>query len=552
MLTVYCENDQTTHQYEYGISLLEIAERENFTLKYPILGALVNHKVRAANFRIHKPCNIRFFDITSDYGNDMFKRSLFFLLFKAVSDLYPQAKLRILHSISGGKYCGLTGLNQPITQEIVDELKTRMDELIEQDIPFERLELPTAEALQMYADHGLTEKANLFKYRKRLFTSIYKLDDKINYYYGFLVPSTKYLKPYGLEMYESGLLLKIPSRHHPETIGPARQLPKLFAVYKEYKNWAIQIGVPYVMDLNDKTFNGEIGDVIRLTEAFQEKKFIQIAEDIHQHQGIKMVLISGPSSSGKTTTCKRISVQLALLGYHPVQISVDDFFVERDETPKDANGEFDFESIDAIDLKLFNETLSSIMEGKEVALPTFDFSTGHKVWNEKKTVKMSDNAILIIEGIHCLNPKLTDSIPDEVKYKIFVSALTSISIDSQNPIPTTDNRLIRRIVRDHKYRGYTALETLRRWHSVRNGENRNIFPFQENADVMVNTALIYEMGILKPYAVPVLSEVPETEPEYAEACRLLKFLSYFKSISEKNIPGTSILREFVGGSQFHY
>ena len=265
-----------------------------------------------------------------------------------------------------------------------------------------------------------------------------------------------------------------------------------------------------------------------------------------------MVLISGPSSSGKTTTCKRISVQLALLGYHPVQISVDDFFVERDETPKDANGEFDFESIDAIDLKLFNKTLSSIMEGKEVALPTFDFSTGHKVWNEKKTVKMSDNAILIIEGIHCLNPKLTDSIPDEVKYKIFVSALTSISIDSQNPIPTTDNRLIRRIVRDHKYRGYTALETLRRWHSVRNGENRNIFPFQENADVMVNTALIYEMGILKPYAVPVLSEVPETEPEYAEACRLLKFLSYFKSISEKNIPGTSILREFVGGSQFHY
>lgn len=552
MLTVFCENTQTSHEYEYGISIQEIAERENFHLDYPILGALINNKVREASFRIHKPCYLRFFDITSDYGHDMYKRSLFFLLYKAVSDLYPQINLRILHSISSGKYCALDRLNEPISQTVVNNLKKRMDELIARDIPFERMEFPTQEALKIYAEHGLTEKADIFKYRKLLYTSIYKLDDKINYYYGSLVPSTKYLTTYDLEVYESGILLKIPTRYKPDILGTTTPLPKLFSVYQEYKNWAVSLGVPYVMNINDKAVNGEIADIIRLTEAFQEKKFMKIAEEIHDRGSVKMVLICGPSSSGKTTTCKRLSIQLALLGYQPVQISVDDFFVEREDTPKDANGEYDFEALEAVDLKLFNDTLSRLTAGEEVQLPTFDFSAGCKVWEEKKRVKMSNNAILIIEGIHCLNPRLTESIPDTEKYKIFVSALTSISIDSQNPIPTTDNRLLRRMVRDHKYRGYTALDTLRRWHSVRSGEHRNIFPYQENADVMVNTALIYEIGILKPYAVPVLSMVPETEPEYAEACRLLKLLSYFKSIPEKNIPGTSILREFVGGSQFHY
>lgn len=552
MITVIFEHDQSIHQYKFGTTLQEIVEQENITLQYPVLGALVNHKVRSATYRLCRPCSIKFFDITSEYGHDMYKRSLFFLLFKAVSDLYPQAKLRILHSISGGKYCELSDMEEAINEEIVAAIKARMDQLIEEDIPFERIELPTEEALRLYAEHGLTEKTRQFQYRKRIYTSIYKLGDKINYYYGFLVPSTRYIKVYDLEMYESGLLLKTPSRFRPDMTGPTRHLPKLFSVYKEYKSWAMALGVPYVMDINEKAVNNEIADIIRLTEAFQEKRFMQIAEEIHQKETVKMVLISGPSSSGKTTSCKRLSVHLALLGYQPIQISVDDFFVEREDTPKDIHGEYDFEALEAIDLKLFNQTLQDLTAGKEVQLPTFDFAAGKKLWNEDKKVKMQENSILLIEGIHCLNPNLTDSIEEEVKYKIFVSALTSISIDSHNPIPTADNRLIRRIVRDYNYRNYSALETLRRWRSVTNGEAKNIFPYQENANAMVNTALIYELGIFKPYAMPILNEVPETEPEYAEARRLLKFLSYFKSIPDQKIPGTSILREFIGGSQFHY
>lgn len=551
MISITCLNTQHSSQYEYGTSIIEVAEKENVKLDYEILGALVNNKVRDLSYRIHEPCQIDFFDITSEHGNNMYKRSAFFLLYKVVKDLLPNVKLRILHSISGGKYCALDGYDKPITKELADRLMAAAQDLVKQDLPFTRIELPTAQALEEYSRHGMEEKANLFKYRKRIYTSIYALGDTINYYYGFLLPSTRYLRVLSLEPYEDGLLLKTPSRFHPDKLHNTRRHPKLFSVYQEYRDWAVRLGVPYVMDLNEKTVAGKIEDVIRVTEAYQENRFAKIAADISKRGNVKMVMISGPSSSGKTTSCKRISVQLAIQGYQPVQISVDDFFVEREQTPLDANGKMDFEALEAIDLKLFNDTLTRLLNGEEVELPTFNFPLGKKMWQGKK-VKMEKNAILIIEGIHCLNPKLTAAIPDDVKYKIFVSALTSISIDSQNPIPTTDNRLIRRIVRDHKYRGYSALDTLRRWESVRNGEVKNIFPYQENADVMVNSALIFELGILKPYAVPVLRAVPETEPEYAEARRLLKFLSYFKTISQENIPGTSILREFVGGSQFSY
>lgn len=551
MITIYCINTKSEKSYPYGTSLLEIAQEEKVKLSYPVFGALVNNKVRDLTYRIHKPSQIDFFDITSLYGHAMYCRSLYFLLFKVVCDMLPGVNLKILHSISSGKYCELDGIKSRVTDALAKRLETKMKELVKRDIPYRRIELPTSEALEKYRSHGLVEKEKMFRHRNRIYTSIYELDDKINYYYGFLLPSTGYLTSFELQKYEKGLLLKVPSRFHPDKLNHTRFQPKLFSVYKEYKDWANRFGVPYVMDLNDKVLDGSIEDLIRQTEAYQERRFIHIADQIAARKGVKMVLICGPSSSGKTTSCKRLSVQLSLLGYKPVQISVDDFFVERDETPRDKNGDFDFESIEAVDLKLFNNTLLALSEGKEVELPTFDFPTGSKKWEGKK-VKLEENSILIVEGIHCLNPRLTASIPDEVKYKIYVSALTSISIDSQNPIPTTDNRLIRRIVRDHKYRGYSALDTLRRWQSVRNGEVRNIFPYQENADAMVNTALIYEMGILKPYAVPVLNEVPETEPEYAEARRLLKFLSYFEAIPEKKIPGISILREFVGGSNFHY
>lgn len=551
MITVYCINTKKSSEYPYGTSILEIAEKENVKLKYTILGALVNNKVRDLKYRIHKPCCIDFFDITSEYGNSFYRRSASFMLYKVVREQLPGVRLRILHSISGGKYCALDGLDGEVTDALAARLRACMLDLVRQDIPFVRYELPTQQAIEEYRRHGEKEKARLFKYRKRIYTSIYALGDTVNYYYGFLLPSTGFLRQFTLEAYENGLLLKTPSRLHPENLPATRHHPKLFSVYREYREWAVRLGVPHVMDLNDKTVSGEIEDIIRVTEGYQENRFAKIAADIHQRGNVKMVMISGPSSSGKTTSCKRISVQLAIQGYHPVQLSVDDFFVEREETPKDANGEYDFEALEAVDLPLFNDVLARLLKGEEVEIPTFDFQHGKKLWLGKK-LQMRSDSILIIEGIHCLNPKLTAAIPEECKFRIFVSALTSISIDSQNPIPTTDNRLIRRIVRDHKYRGYSALDTLRRWQSVRNGEIRNIFPYQENADVMVNSALIYELGILKPYAVPILNEVPETEPEYAEARRLLKFLSYFKTIPQENIPGISILREFVGGSQFRY
>ena len=551
MLTIYCQNNQTEREVEHGTTLAEFAKNERIKLEYPLLGALVNNKVRDINYKISKPAIISFFDMTSTYGSDMYKRSVYFLLSNAVCDLYPGAKLKVLHSISGGKYCELEDLSEPLTQEVVDRIHYRMQELIEQDLPFEREEMLTPDALNEFAKHGLTKKVELLKDRKRIFTSVYKLDNHINYFYGFLIPSTGYVKLYALELYETGLLLKLPSKRHPTQIAYTRKLPKLFAVYQTHKKWVQKIGVPYVSDLNEKISNNEIEDFIKISEAFHEKLIAGIADEIHKRENVKLILLSGPSSSGKTTTCKRLSVQLGVLGYKTVQVSVDDFFVEREATPKDAEGNYNFESLDAIDLPLFNKTIKSLLEGYEVELPTFNFNLGKKEWKGKK-IKLPENGLLVIEGIHCLNPRLTEQVDNSIKYKIFVSALTSISIDAQNPIPTTDNRLIRRITRDYRYRGYSALDTLRRWQSVRDGETCNIFPFQENADVMFNTSLICELGVLKLYAVPILNEVPETEVEYAEATRLLKFLSYFKTIPEKSIPGGSILREFVGGSNFHY
>ncbi len=516
------------------------------------MGALVNNKVRDLTYRIHKAVIIEFFDYYSPYGRDMYVRSLSFLLCKSVHDLLPmKAKLCVQHSISGGRFCTLNDLDEPLTDELVAKLRNRMQELAQRDIPIERVGMLTPDAIKAFQEHGLEDKYALFKNRDRIFTSVYTMDDTINYYYGYMVPSTGYLKTFGLEKYESGMLLKLPSSKNVDVLTKTRNFPKLFSVYQENKLWGEQLGIQYVSNVNDMIDNNQVMEMILVAEAFQEKRIAAVADTISKRPEVKMVLISGPSSSGKTTTCKRLSVQLGVLGYHPVQISVDDFFVEREETPKDKNGNYDFEAVEAVDLPLFNKTLADLIEGKRVELPTFNFTTGKKEW-KGKTIQLDDKAIMVIEGIHCLNPRLTEQIPDEVKFKLFVSALTSISIDRQNPIPTTDNRLIRRIVRDYNYRGYSAQETLKRWSSVRAGEEKNIFPFQENADEMINTSLIFELGVLKPYASVILREVPETAVEYAEAVRLLKFLSYFKYIPENMIPGTSILREFVGGSNFSY
>ena len=554
MLTVptYCITLNKSIEVPYGTPLQDLIKEYDIRLETEVLGALVNNKVRDLTYKIHKPAIIDFFDYYSTFGHNMYVRSLYFLLCKAVDDVLPRsAKLHIKHSISGGKYCTITNMDQPLDEDIVSRLYAQMRKLVERNIPFERKGMLTPDAIRLFQEHGLEDKYELFKNRDRIFTSVYALGNTVNYYYGFMVPSTGYLKVFGLEKYESGMLLKVPSSKNINVIPRTRSFPKLFSVYQHHKEWAEQMGVPFVSDVNRLVENDLTLEGIMVAEAFQEKRITAVAEAIQQRGGVKMVLISGPSSSGKTTTCKRLSVQLGVLGYHPVQISVDDFFVEREETPKDKNGNYDFEALEAVDLPLFNKTLSELIEGKRVELPTFDFANGTKLWTGK-SIQLDEKSIMVIEGIHCLNPKLTEQVPDDVKFKIFVSALTSISIDRQNPIPTTDNRLIRRIVRDYNYRGYSAVDTLRRWRSVRNGEEKNIFPFQENADEMINTSLIFELGVLKPYATPILSQVPETAVEYAEATRLLKFLSFFKTIPVNTIPGTSILREFIGGSKFKY
>lgn len=551
MITIHIQNTNKILTIPFGMSIQQLAEAEKIHLEYPILGALINNKVRECAYRIHKPCTVQFFDITSSYGHLMYTRSVYFILHKAVKDILPsKVKLKILHSISGGKYCELDNLDQPLDQRVVSLLYKRMKEIVDSDLPFERMELPTQEAVQLFKQEGLDDKHELLRHRTRIYTSIYKLGNTVNYYFGNLVPSTGLIHLFGLELYESGMLLKAPQQNHPTTLSHTHEVPKLFSVYQDYKKWANLIGIPYVYNVNSKIIEGKIQDTILISESYQEKVLAQLADQIHERQS-KVVLISGPSSSGKTTSCKRLSVQLGILGYDPVQISVDDFFVEREDTPKDEKGEYDFESIDAIDLRLFNDTLKRLLQGEEVPLPTFDFTLGKKMW-KGNTIRLKPNSVLVIEGIHCLNPRLTEQIEESIKFKIFVSALTCISIDRQNPIPTTDNRLIRRIIRDYNYRGYSARETISRWPSVRRGENRNIFPFQENADAMFNTSLICEMGVLKQYAIPILTAVPENCVEFAEAYRLQKFLSYFKDIPEEKIPGTSILREFVGGSKFKY
>ena len=554
-IPVYCKNNNTQVDIPCGITLQEFLGLANMKQnpETPFLGALVNNKERDMSFRLTKPAQVHFFDYYSTYGRNGYMRSLFFLLFHAVDKLLPkEVKLHIKHSISGGRYCTLENMDVPITEQLVQKLFLYMKDTAQRDLPFIREEMLTQDAIAAFQAHGLEDKYEFFKNRDRIYTSVYHLADSINYYYGFLVPSTGYLTTFGLEKYEEGLLLKLPSKKNIKAMAKTRNYPKLFSVYKMDKEWVASMGVPYVSDLNKYTSAKQMIQAgVLVAEAYQEKHLARVADKIYQSGNVKMVLISGPSSSGKTTTCRRLSVQLAVLGYHPVQISVDDFFVERDDTPKDENGEFDFEDLHAIDLPLFNSTLKRLLAGEEVEIPTFDFTQGKKVWNGN-TLKLRKNSILVIEGIHCLNPELTEQVPDEVKFKIFVSALTSLSLDRQNPIPTSDNRLIRRIVRDFNYRGYSAVDMIRRWPSVRRGEEKNIFPYQENADVMINTSLVFELSVLKPFALPILYAVPETAQEYAEAQRLIKMLLFFKTIPEFSLPGTSILREFLGGSKFTY
>ncbi len=548
---VYCLNNNLSKEYPLGTSLREIAEDMKIKLDYPILGARVNNKLAELTYRVYKPKFVEFIDITNIDGFRMYQRSLSFVLMKAVRDLFPDSHLKIEHSISKGFYCELEK-NPPLKPEEVLKIAERMREIINADIPFKRNEIPTKEAIEIFKEYKLFEKAKLFETRPTLFTSIYCLDDQKDYFYGFLVPSTGYLKVFDLIPYYDGMLLRFPHPDNPDELGPIIEQPKLFEIFREYKKWAEILGISTVGSINEIVQQGKAGDLIKVSEALHEKKVAYIADLIAQRKS-KIVLIAGPSSSGKTTFSKRLAVQLKVLGIPSLPISLDNFFVNREDTPRDEEGNYDFESLYALDIQLFNKVMNSLIRGEKTQIPYFDFHTGHRYYKENEYTTLPKNGVLIIEGIHGLNPELTKDIDDKYKFKIYVSALTQVGIDSHNRIPTTDNRLLRRIIRDYQYRGYSVLHTLQIWKSVRRGEERNIFPYQEEADVMFNSALVYELGVIKRYVEPLLKEIPETEYYYSEARRLLKFLSYFAPIREdREIPPTSILREFLSGSTFKY
>lgn len=551
-IDIYCVNTNTKKTYPLGVTLMELKDDFQVKLNNPILGALVNNKVKELSFVIVKNKKVEFIDYSHPDGMRMYIRSLFFMLYAAVNKTYPELKLKMMHGISRGYYCELSGLNRPITESDVFAIKGEMQRLIGKDIPFKKTGMPSEEAVEICRKKNLIYKAKLFQQQGNLFSYLYFMGDQANYFYGDQVPSTGYLKVYDLVPYYDGLLLRIPKPEKFSEVQPYSKEDKLFGIFQEHKDWAEILDVPNVANLNENTLNGLSGDIIKISEALHEKKIAEIANTIRDRKDqVKVVLVAGPSASGKTTFSKRLMVQLAVNGLKPTMISLDDYFVDRDKTPKDLNGEFDFEAIEAIDVEFFNQQLVQLFNGEMIELPKFNFTVGTRI-PSGKNLQLAPGSILIVEGIHGMNPNLVPHIKPENTFKIFLSALTQISIDDQNHISTTDNRMIRRMIRDSKYRNYSAQETIRRWPSVRAGEDKNIFPYQENADVMFNSALIYELAVLKKYADLLLQAVAESEPEFSESNRLLKFLSYFKPIDDREIPPTSVLREFLGGSSFRY
>jgi len=549
---IKCLNNDTSMFVPKGASILEIADIFKIKMPHPIVGALVNNCIRDYSFEFYHPKAVKFIDISNIDGMRMYTRSLFFVLFAAVKQLYPNAKLRIEHSVSKGYYCELNNCDVELDIQAVFNIGKRMREIIAANIPFVKVKEETEKVIEMFEKCGFTDKKELIEHTGKYYTSYYTMGEYRGVFYGYLIPSTGYLKVFDLNKYYNGMLLQVPKMSNPSEVDGLVIQNKMFEIFREYSQWNKILKVQNISDLNRLTTEGKAEEIIKVSEALQEKKIAQIADQIAMRKDkIKIVLISGPSSSGKTTFGKRLAIQLLVSGIIPINISLDNYFVNRELTPLDDNGQFDFEALEAIDLKLFNEQMVQLLEGKEVEIPLFSFETGNRFYNGSK-LKMEHGNILIIEGIHGLNPKLTEAINADAKYKIYISALTSINIDDLSRVPTTDNRLLRRIIRDYKYRGYSALETISRWASVRRGEDLHIFPFQEEADVMFNTALLYELAVLKPFVEPVLLEVNPNRPEYSESIRLLKLLSYFKPIISKTIPPTSILREFLGGSSFSY
>jgi uridine kinase len=559
MLHIRCKNNNITKSFPEGTSLADVyqAFASELNFKYPVVSAKVNNASQGLKFRLYQNRDVEFLDARSGSGRRVYTRSLCFVLYKATSDVFPGSKLYMEHPISNGYYCNFKKKNnEPLTDEDVQKICQRMKEIVDLDLPFRRTEATTDEAVRVFSERGFADKVKLIETSGQIYTDYYMLGDTVDYYYGPLVPSAGFLKVWGLERYHDGLLLRVPDKNDPTKLAEKVDMPRTFEVFAEKVRWDIIMRLSNAGDVNKAILRGYGSELIQVSEALQEKKIVKIAEEIDlrfrdPENPIRIVLITGPSSSGKSTFCKRLSVQLLACGLRPYSFSTDDYFVNRVDTPKLPNGQYDFDNIETVDYKLLGEHLERLMKGEVVEVPQYNFVTGKREWNGKK-FKLSNDSVLIIEGIHALNPLLTKQIPDSAKYKIYISALTSISLDDHNWIPTQDNRLLRRIIRDYNKGAFSARETISQWHSVCEAEDQWIVPFQETADVMFNSALNIECAVLRTHAEVILASVPKNCPEYAEAHRLLKFLHYFIPISDKEIPPTSIMREFVGGSSFKY
>ncbi len=552
-ITICCLNTSTNFEVAAGSTLKEIATLITLESCYPIIAGYVNNRLRELNTPLYESSTIRFVDRCTFAGAKVYERTVSLIMQKAVEDLFPENHLRIRHSIGGSSfYCEVDGIEQ-LTVAQIKSIERRMKEIIEFDMPIIRTKIPTDQVRKIYCERGYNDKVNLLDTRPRLYSVVYQIDQTYGYFYGSLAPSSGYVDLFDLRPYYKGVLLALPKGDAPSKIGSAPRPEKLFDIFREYQRWVDIMGVPTVGKLNTKVLEGDASEMIKIAEAFHEKKLSRVADDIESalERGVRMVLISGPSSSGKTTTAKRLGIDLQVLGLSPVLISLDDYFVNREDSPKDENGEYDFEALETVDVPQFNNDLQRLFAGESVAIPRYDFISGTRKWHDQP-LTLSPQSILIVEGIHALNPALTPAIEESMKYKIYVSCITSVAMDNLSRISTSDNRLLRRLTRDYTQRGANGVSTLARWSSVRRGEERHIFPYQEQADVIINSSLFYEISVIRPFVEPILHEVPNTVPEYDQARRLLRFLDNFVAIDPTEIPPTSILREFIGGSSFKY
>ncbi|UKK49321.1 nucleoside kinase [Prevotella sp. E9-3] len=559
MLQIRCKNNNVTKSFPEGTSLLDVYQEfaDDIKLPYPVVSAKVNNASQGLKFRLYQNRDVEFLDARAGSGYRVYVRSLCFVLFKATQDVFPGSKLFIEHSLSRGYYCNFKKKNgEGLADGDVERFSQRMQEIIDSDMPFRRTEATNEEAVRIFADRGMTDKTKLLETSGHVYTDYYTLGDTVDYYYGPLVPSAGYLKVWALEPYQEGMLLRVPDWNNPSQLAEKVDMPKTFSMFAEKTRWDIIMRLSNAGDVNKAIMRGHASELIQVSEALQEKRIVQIAEEIDQRfhapkNPIRLVLITGPSSSGKTTFCKRLSIQLLACGLRPLSFSTDDYFVNRVDTPKLPNGDYDFDNIETVDYKLLEDHLSRLMKGERVEVPEYNFATGKREWNGKK-LKLAGDTVLIIEGIHALNPLLTKNIDDNLKYKIYISALTSISLDDHNWIPVRDNRLLRRIIRDYNKGAFTARQTIAQWKNVCDAEDKWIFPFQESADAMFDSALNIEFAVLRTHAEIILASVPKNCPEYSEAHRLMKFIHFFLPVSDKEIPPTSIMREFVGGSSFKY